>query len=150
MYGEDRKLWTTHIGDSWTLPTDHRIDLGFQKDSLDKLSAYDLKHRLAELQLFNNTFLNTMTPLDTHAKPQRRNWFRHFTIEDTAPQPPFATQTYDIGQREARTNSHVSHTLTPDPLEQRASLYARHHYERQTVAHKESCAPRYAPWQRLM
>lgn len=88
MSGEDRKLWTELIGDVWTLPADHRIDLGFQKQSLERLSSYDSKLRLKEFQLFNDNLLDSKTPLDS-TSPQRQNGFRHFTIEDYSPWPPF-------------------------------------------------------------
>jgi len=133
--------WTKYIGDAWTLPPDHRIDLGFQKKSLEKLSPYDLKFRLEELQSFNDNLLDSQTPLHPR-RQKRRNWFRHLTIEDTSPHPPFEARTYTIGQAISRSFSQSAQDEISDfPDTYKTSA---------NKAQAESQNSLVAPWQRLM
>ncbi|KAL9631508.1 MAG: hypothetical protein Q9164_005853 [Protoblastenia rupestris] len=145
---EIRKLWTERVGDAWTLPPDHRILLGFQKHSLEKLSGYDLKIRLEGLQTFNDNLLGLQTPLDRRL-PQRGNWFRHFTIHDTLPNSPSETQTYTIGRNESRSSPKSLPDAFPDTPKQVSSLFTPSG-KRWTQLNAEMHAYVDAPWQRLM
>ncbi|KAL9125961.1 MAG: hypothetical protein Q9217_004905 [Psora testacea] len=143
-----RRIWTEYIGDAWTLPPDNSIDLGFQEHLLEKLSGYDLKSRLEGLQIFNNNLLDSQTPLDSKP-PKRRNWFRHFTIEDTLPYARFEAHTYTIGQMKSRSFLKPSQYAFSDISKQLASLCVPHG-EELTGANSESHMYVKAPWQRLI
>ena len=144
MTGEDRKSWTEVIGDAWTLPADYRIDLGFSKQFLEKMSTYDVRLQLKEFQLFNDDLLATKTPRD-FVSPPRRNWFRHFTIEDTSSRPPHGSQMYEIGRKHART---PPKTPWHNVAEQLTLLYAPQNDL--PVDQKTGIPALNAPWQRLM
>ncbi|KAL9104975.1 MAG: hypothetical protein Q9163_000147 [Psora crenata] len=145
---EERKYWTEQIGDAWILPLDYRIDLGFQEPLLDKLSAYDLKLRLEQLQMFNDNLLGSKTPLRPKSTA-RRNWFRHLTIEDTLPNPPFHAQSYTIGRLESRSFHKSSEGAISDASKRRGSLSVLH---TDRLGGFDAASHTYgnAPWQRIM
>ncbi|KAG8525548.1 uncharacterized protein KY384_009192 [Bacidia gigantensis] len=135
--GEQAKLWTAKIGDIWTLPRDHRIDLGFQRYMLEKLQGYDLAFRLEALQMFNNLLLDTETPLKPRST-KRRNWFRHLTVEDSFPNTPFWTHVYTIGRADSRELHKLGEDADSRPFEQ------------QVPPSTAGRIIQHAPWQRLM
>ena len=102
------------------------------------MSDYDSQLRLEQMQKFNDSLLDTSTPWEPHTS-KRRNWFRHFTIEDVRPYPACETQSYSIGWMKTRTVSKSSPTsqaynppFEKEPYEARSDAYAN------------------APWRRLM
>ncbi|KAL6720378.1 hypothetical protein ACLMJK_002299 [Lecanora helva] len=144
----ERPSWSEFIGDAWSLPLDQRIDLGFQKQYLEKLSSYDLDLRLKAVQNFNNNLLATATPIEANFL-KRRNWFRHFTIEDTLPYPPVESWIYTVGLLNARSSFHA--TLTTHPtLSQQSGVTFEHQDVQRYSFENEGCSPDDAPFQRLM
>ena len=142
------RSWSKYIGDVWRLPPDRRIDFGFQKWYLEKLSAYDLKLRLEELQRFNNDLLGTETPIDSTSS-KRRNWFRHLTIEDTLPSPPFESWSYIIGCANSRSSLEPTRNLGSD-LSQQSHYVISKLGTQEYPSDADDSAFQHAPWQRLM
>ena len=142
----DRTFWTKWIGDAWTLPPDNRVELGFEERSLEAMSDYDLTLRLQQLQTFNNNLLETQTPIPSGV-PKRRNWFRHFTVEDRIPQRPFEAQSYTIGQIECKSSPTSSGRKLAESTAKKVSIEVS---PEQYYWNTERRAPGEAPWQRLM
>ena len=111
------------------------------------MSPFDLQLRLEQMQSFNDNLLGAKTPLETKI-PQRRNWFRHFTIEDTNPDPPFEAQSYTIGQMESKLVPKILPKKTLASEIKDSILSAAMSKRRDNDTKGDTYAS--APWQRLM